>query len=234
MTELTDWVSSLEDLQETDLKIHRLNEQIADVPKNKEKAKSQLASYEQEVAEAKAQLTEKEKQIKNMQMDLDKFTADMQKVQTQSAMVKDNDAYRAMLNEIEHFKEQISDKEDEELEALEELDTCNSAMAKAKEHYDKQEALIQELYKDLDTRAKNCQQALDVEVKKRQDILPSIEEELLDLYERMLIKRPKVFVAINDNQCGHCHLKLTQQEVINAKKHVPMTQCGNCGTLIYR
>ena len=145
MTELTDWVSSLEDLQETDLKIHRLNEQIADVPKNKEKAKSQLASYEQEVAEAKAQLTEKEKQIKNMQMDLDKFTADMQKVQTQSAMVKDNDAYRAMLNEIEHFKEQISDKEDEELEALEELDTCNSAMAKAKEHYDKQEALIQEL-----------------------------------------------------------------------------------------
>jgi predicted nucleic acid-binding Zn-ribbon protein len=90
---------------------------------------------------------------------------------------------------------------------------------------------------DLDTRVDNCAKQIDVLKAKRLSQADKIEGELLNRYTRIKGSqggRKAALVQLNEDKCGFCHLKLTVQEINQAKTHVVMTSCSNCGSLIYR
>ena len=70
----------------------------------------------------------------------------------------------------------------------------------------------------------------------REEQAENVDSELLFKYDRIRKSHGggrAPLVEINGDQCGHCHLKLTTQEILSAKKQVAMTSCGNCGSLLY-
>jgi len=235
MTLESDWVDTLLELQELDNRLHQLKMQVQSVPEEKKKAEEELSSNFQEISSAQDQVNEAELKIKSSQLDVANETEHMQKLQKQSLLIKDNVAYRAMLSEVETCRNKISTIEDGELELMEDLEKAQAMLGKAKKAQEATQQRVKETCLDLDTRLTNCNKQTEMLQEKRQSFADKIDRTLLNKYTRIRNSgngRQNVLVGVHDGNCGYCHLKLTSQEIVDAKKR-NIVLCGNCGALIY-
>ncbi|MCH2207489.1 MAG: hypothetical protein MK132_16655 [Lentisphaerales bacterium] len=237
MEDLQNWLEDLLELQSTDSRLDRMKEQISSAPKQKKEAQDNLDAQQAAAVEAKDEVRKVELKIKELATDVEKLEAQRQKVLEQSTSVKDNNTYRAMVDEAESLKDKISDKEDEELLLMEELDgvkeVFKSKQALLKEAVNR----VEQMMGDLDTRVSNCEKQVGILEEKRKEQAEKIDPELLTKYTRLKSShggRKVALVELNGDKCGYCHLKLTAQEINLASKRVVMTTCANCGSLIYK
>ena len=236
MEELQYWVESLLNLQETDCRLDRMKEQISSAPEQKKEAQVNLEAQHKVALEAKEEVRKKELEISNANAGIDKIQQQINKNLEQTNSVKDNKTYRALLDEVESFKKQISVKEDAILILMEELEVIKDAFretqAKLKEAVDRVEQMIS----DLDVRVENCKKQIGIFEEKRVEQAKLVDEEILSKYTRIKSSnggRKMALVEVSAGKCGYCHLQLTTQEILSASKHVPLTTCGNCNSLLY-
>ncbi|MCM8525936.1 MAG: hypothetical protein NE327_05435 [Lentisphaeraceae bacterium] len=236
MEELQDWVESLLNLQETDCRLDRMREQISSAPEQKKEAQTNLEAQHKSALEAKEEVRKKELEISSANSEIDKIQQQINKNLEQTNTVKDNKTYRALLDEVESLKGKISDKEDGILVLMEELEEIKEAFketqAKLKEAVDRVEQMIS----DLDVRVENCKKQISVYEEKRVEQAKLVDPEILSKYTRIKSShggRKMALVEVNAGKCGYCHLQLTTQEILSASKHVPLTTCGNCNSLLY-
>ena len=236
MEELQDWVESLLNLQETDRKLERMKEQIESAPQQKKEAQSNLEIQHGKALEAKEEVRKKDLEISNVNSEIDKIQEEINKVLAQTNSVKDNNTYRALLDQAESYKKTISVKEDEILVIMEELDVVKGAFKETQTTLKEAVDRVEQMMSDLDVRVENCKKQVDILQVKRDEQAVHVDSEILSRYSRIKQShggRTLALVEVNGDKCGHCHLKLTTQEILSASKHVPMTSCGNCGSLLY-
>lgn len=236
MEELQDWVETLLNLQETDCRLDRMKEQIVTAPEQKKEAQLNLEAQHQTALEAKEEVRKKELEISSANAEIEKIQDQISKTLAQTNTIKDNKTYRKLLDEAESLKGRISDKEDDILVLMEELEEIKDAFketqAKLKEAVDRVEQMIS----DLDVRVENCKKQVDVYEAKRKEQAELVSPDILSRYTRIKSShggRKVALVEVNGDKCGYCHLKLTTQEILSASKHVALTSCGNCNSLLY-
>ena len=234
MSEMGNWLDAALELQELDSKIDRLNKQIDDIPSEIDKATNFLSRYKDNFKKHKNERLEFEKQVNVLKMDVDKWSAEIDKIQTQLLSTKDNDTYRKMMDEIAKLKEQISDKETEELEIFELIDAKQADEDEAREEFNIAQNKIKQTFDDLETRMEACKKQIAALTADRPNKVAACDVEYASIYERLRKKKSLALAEIHEEQCGACHLRLTEQEIINAQKRVILTTCSNCGALIYQ
>ena len=106
MEELQDWVEPLLNLQETDCRLDRMKEQINSAPQQKKDAQVNLEAQHLIASEAKEEVRKKELEISNANSEIDKIQEEVNKVLAQTNTVKDNNTYRALLDQAESYKKQ--------------------------------------------------------------------------------------------------------------------------------
>ena len=236
MEELQDWVESLLNLQETDCRLDRMKEQIESAPQQKKEAQENLEAQHESAMAAKEEVRKKELEINNANAEIDKIQEEINKVLAQTNTVKDNNTYRALLDQAEAYKQQISGKEDGILVLMEELDEVKGAFKETQGDLKEAVDRVEQMMTDLDVRVENCKKQVGILEEKRKEQAQLVDPEILSKYTR--IKQSKggrkvALVEVSNDKCGYCHLQLTVQEILSASKHVPMTTCGNCGSLLY-
>ena len=236
MEETQDWLESLLSLQETDSKLDRMKELIATAPEQKKEAQNNLDTQQSVAVAAKEEVRKKELDISNVNAEISSLESQKLKLLEQSNTVKDNNTYRSLLAEVDSINSQISDKEDVVLEHMEELDVVKSAFKETQAKLQEAVNRVEQMMSDLDVRVENCKKQVDVLEAQRAEKAQSVDSELLEKYMRIKNShggRKTPLVEVNGDKCGYCHLKLTAQEILSAKKLTPMTTCGNCGSLLY-
>jgi len=123
-----DWVQRVLELQEKDLRIAKLEDQVASVPQEKAKATSALAEAHVAVVAAKAAMMDKEKAIKSLEIEVDTIETRRRDFEAKSTMIKDNDDYRAALVQIDTCHRLVQDLEDQELTLMEELEAARETL----------------------------------------------------------------------------------------------------------
>ena len=237
MEDLQNWLEDLLELQSTDSRLDRMKEQITSAPKQKKEAQDNLDIQQAAAVEAKEEVRKVELKIKELASEVEKIEAQRLKVLEQSNSVKDNSTYRAILAEAESLKGKISDKEDDELILMEELDGVKAAFKEKQVLLKDAVNRVEQMMGDLDTRVANCKKQVGLLEEKRKEQAAKIDAELLNRYTRIKSShggRKAALVELNGDKCGYCHLKLTAQEINQASKRVAMTTCANCGSLIYK
>ncbi len=236
MDELHDWVESLVNLHETDCKIDRMKEQIESAPKLKKEAQSKIETQHASALQAKENLRKKELQISNANADIESTQQKINKLLLQANTVKNNDSYRALLVEIDKLKLVISEKEEVVLVLMEELEVEKKHFKEAQEVLKEAVKQVEQTIADLNLRVENCKKQIEVLTAKKIEQEKLVNADLLEKYQRIKHGhggKRVALVEINGDKCGSCHLKLTTQEILQAKKRAPFTTCGNCGSLIY-
>lgn len=227
-------LESLLILQDRDQKISNLRKDLAKVPRDKERADAKLNHNKQAVADAKLAYQHNEVAIKKLELDIATRKDTIVKLKTRQFETKKNDEYTTLAAEVIRYGEMVDALENQELELMEQaenlkdkLKLAEDALAVTQKEVDADIAL-------LDTKAVQYQSRLDEVIAERSTLAENVDSSVLALYERLLkSKGIDPVVPLNGPQCGGCHMKVTPTtfNLVQAEKEI--TQCENCGRLLY-
>ena len=120
---MKEWIKNLLALQTSDLRIKKNATALKGNPwRKKRNWRVSFQVEKQKSNKQKKKLREVEKEIKKIESKVDGFKGKINALQDKSVMIKKNDEYKALLNEIHGHKVSISGLEDKEIGLIDKLE----------------------------------------------------------------------------------------------------------------
>ena len=127
------WAEALLKLQRVDLKIRELEARLALLPKEMTELKNKRDAAVAEVNAAASAAKKIELERKGVESEIEKLNAENKRLQQQSAMVKKNTEYQAMLGTIALNEKKVGDLESRELELMDRFEEARKAYRKIRQ-----------------------------------------------------------------------------------------------------
>ncbi|MFO7821364.1 MAG: hypothetical protein R6V56_04845 [Lentisphaeria bacterium] len=235
---MQEWAENLLKLQENDLRMDKLQQQIDTVPKEKAEAQQLLQNELDALQSARNHVQELQKAIKNVEIDIDSNKEKQRDFEKKSTMIKDNNDYRAALQQIDTCKTKISNLEDQQLEYMQELEEAREKAAKENKAKEVAEKRVNDMLSDLDKRAQKCEEQISKLRERSEELAAQVPSQPLRKYKRLRTSRlnnnsnPEVFVEVKDTTCMSCHMNVPPQVKTNARKGM-LEQCPQCNAMLY-
>ncbi len=224
-------LADLLDLQAVDLEIDRLIDRRGSLPELE--AYRHAHAEEERLAKERATL---EDRIRDAARTLDRTSGELDLTE-QKAAAEENRLYAGGMSardadylrrEVEMLRRQVSDMEEQVLELMEErerldheLEAVVTELEGVSAEKGRLEALISEQWRAIDAE-------LGRKERRKAEIVPTIDPDLLELYEELRRRHEGVVVGtLTDGICGVCHLQLSAAEQVAAARERP-PRCVHC------
>lgn len=229
-------IPRLIELQEVDLRLAEVQARLDVLPRRVMDAKKRVETARQQHTEAKTALTNSLKDRKTFEMDVQSWKEKVKKYKDQTAQVKSNDAYKALLHEIEMAEAEIVKAEDRLLDRM-----------MAGEQYEVQvketEKNLKEVEKGAEVELAQLKSENDAALKQkalleaeRAQAAGAVDEDLLDNYQRIAKKHGgAALAAIKEERCGMCGVRVRPhvfQEMRRAGNE-EIYRCESCTRILY-
>jgi hypothetical protein len=221
------------------LELQRLDDDLASFEKEHEGLPERRVSVETRRSDAatrneqaKEQLTTAEVAMRTAEAGLQDSEALLVKLESQQNQVKTNDAYSALLREIEQAKNEISDRETAILEAMDGIETANAVLSEAASAHGTAVSELDRENKEIDAREVELRGLIDGHRERRTQVGPSVAEELLRIYERISKRRTPAVVVVTNELCGGCRVGIPAQDFIEILRGEKVVTCGNCTRIL--
>ena len=227
------WAKNLLNLQELDLEVRNLKLRLNIIPKEVESLQQKIAAIESKVKNAKAAKAAHELQLQQTESEIAELNDKIGKLQTQSAMVKKNTEYQAMLGSIAMLKKSVSDLESRQLELMDTLTADDQAIRAAAAAVKPETAPLREEIKEFAELVNDIKARGRALLAKRPELRSMVDASILPRYEQIFKTQTTTpLVPVEAGKCGNCHLRLTPQ-TLNSARAGAITFCDNCMHIIY-
>ncbi|MDD3179857.1 MAG: C4-type zinc ribbon domain-containing protein [Opitutaceae bacterium] len=221
-------------LQERDQHLLATESQLKAVPRDLAAVEQKIAAERAAIEAAKVEMKELEAKKKLLETDIQSAEEQVARYKTQQMEVRKNDEYQALTHQIETTMAGIVALEEEELKVMYAIDEAKQRFAAAEAvlknniaGHEERIRVLRERETVFQTEAKAAQAAVSA-------ARTEVPESLLKLYDR-LARKPglPVCVPINDYRCGGCHLKVSANVEMEARKANEVTTCDQCSRVVY-
>jgi hypothetical protein len=221
-------------LQDRAQKIRQVEAELKSLPQERKSLDAQVTAAAANLEALKNRARHIEVEKKKLEIDVGTRNDSIAKLRTQQYETRKNDEFSAMGREIERYQKEISGLEDQELELMEQADQLKAQIgveekntASAKESIGKQVA-------NLDAKTATLNNRLEELKKEREEIAGRVDEDLLDLFNRLFAsKGDAAVVALEHEICTGCHMKITTQTAVRVKGGREIVNCEQCGRILY-
>ena len=229
-------LKSLIELQAVDFRLIGIRERLARFPKRLAEVEARVTAAKQQVAAAKESLLTGQKERKTYEMDVEQWKERAKKYRNQSGEVKTNEAYKALLHEIENAEKEVAKAEDRLLERM-----------VSGEEYDRLVKAAEAAVKEVEAVAAKDRQAIQAEYNAAQKELSAAEavraaaiaavpEDLVDHYERIAKRHGGIALAeIRGEGCGQCgvHIRPHVIQQLQRDSNGEFFHCETCTRILY-
>jgi predicted nucleic acid-binding Zn-ribbon protein len=180
--------------------------------------------------------TAKQNEVERKKLALEAATTrdKIAKYKTQQQQTRKNEEYQALIHEITHAEEKISEIEDQELALMESGAELDRKVAAERASLKEREKEVQQRRLDLATKKTTLETQLVTALEQQKVAESTLDATILNRYRRILgSKKTKAIVPVENGVCGGCHMKLTPQTSHSVKASRELIACDNCGRLIY-
>lgn len=229
------WVKDILEVQTADMRTKRMNSRLKNIPVEKREIQTSLIAEQTKLASLKDKMKAYEKEIKAIEARISDVNAKVDDLNKKSAMIKKNEEYKLMLNEIAKQKFLVSSLETTQLKVYDQLETDKKLVSAAEKSLKNIQLEIESSIKELEELEKTLQTEINAALEKRKPMLEKLEKlnpEILPIYIKLIKRDGEPLSRIHNNTCGFCHLKLIPQTLNDAKKGLAVA-CDTCGHLIY-
>jgi hypothetical protein len=223
------------DLQGVDSQIDRLIDQRQNLPE----LSHYRASHEETVRIA-AERDATGERLRETELAIDKTSGELEITQ-QKAGAEEMRLYAGGLTardadylrrEVELLKGKIGSMEEEILELMEAREEIESDLARSDAHLESESAHKAELEGGIREAWRVIDAELAVKEHRKTEILPLVDEDLIDLYEELRQSRDgRAVGALSGGVCGACNLMLSSAEENEAKRQDP-PRCIHCRAIL--
>ncbi|HCH87344.1 MAG TPA: hypothetical protein DFL85_17785 [Lentisphaeria bacterium] len=228
------WAEALLKLQRVDLKIRELEARLALLPKEMTELKNKRDAAVAEVNAAASAAKKIELERKGVESEIEKLNVENKRLQQQSAMVKKNTEYQAMLGTIALNEKKVGDLESRELELMDRFEEARKAYRKIRQDNEAAVNAIRAEFDELVAFAGDLKKEIAQLKEERPADIRGVDGETLARYNRLLAGKDGIapLVRVENEICGSCHLRVTRQALTNMQKGA-VTSCENCMHFIY-
>ena len=231
---MLDTIEKLLVLQDRDRKIHRVQEELAHISPEREGLRSKASASQTQLDAAKNRVKQIESERKRLEIDVESKKTQIEKYANQQLQTRKNEEYRALAQEIEHCKAEITKIEDNEIELMEKAEAAQKEVLRAMADASDAKKQVETQVGQLNEREENLKKELAEFQKGRADLASAVEEVARSRYERLLkSKGDNVIVGITHGVCGGCHMKLPPQILVSCRSQKEIVGCSNCGRILY-
>jgi predicted nucleic acid-binding Zn-ribbon protein len=220
------------ELQQLDSEIASREEALVSLPGKRKQFEETRAAVAANLAQAHETLQSSELGQREAEATLQDQEALLKRLEGQQFQVKDNTAYTALLHEMDHAKQVISDCETRILEGMEAAEAAREALAAAEaEERETRERLDSE-ETATDAREEQLQRELAELGAQRGQVGPKLDVKILATYEKILTRRRPALALVSDEMCQGCRVGIPAQNYIEILKGERIITCGNCHRIL--
>jgi predicted nucleic acid-binding Zn-ribbon protein len=231
---MLDTIEKLLVLQDRDRKINRVQQELGHISPERENLRSKASSTQAQLDAAKNRVKQIESERKRLEIDVESKKTQIEKYANQQLQTRKNEEYRALAQEIEHCKAEITKIEDHEIELMEQAEAAQKEVLRAMADASEAKKLVESQVSQLDQREQNLKKELAELQQGRTELAAAVDETARNRYERLLkSKGDNVIVGISHGVCGGCHMKLPPQILVHCRSQKEIVACSNCGRILY-
>jgi len=225
-------LEQLLELARLDDELAAFGTEAAELPRRRERIAAEREGGETRLADAQQALKDAEVSQRQFEAALRDHEALLEKLEGQQFQVKSNDAYTALLHEMEHAKEAISGAETNILEGMEALESATEGLAEAESDSARIRSQFDEEERTLDARAVEVEAATQRARARREELGPQIDPDLLGPYERVAKNRRPAVIVLTGELCGGCRVGIPAQQFIEVRRGEKIVHCATCNRIL--
>jgi predicted nucleic acid-binding Zn-ribbon protein len=225
-------LQQLVELSRLDTQLAALEEDRAALPGRRSAAAAQRSAAEARVEAAREELTRAELAQRKSEVAAQDQEALLRKLQGQQFQVKSNDAYTALLSEMERAQAAISEAETHVLEAMEAIEAARvrqrdleSERRAVLAHVESEERSCDEREKQLSEQIARLREGRDLAAAR-------VEPRLLARYEKIATRRRPAVTMVVAETCQGCRVGIPPQMVIEIRRGEEPIACPTCARLL--
>jgi uncharacterized protein len=225
----------LRDLHQLHQRARALRDRLSSGPKTLAARQANLANRQAEVEVARKALQDAKMHVKKHEHTLKAVETKIDDLKVKLNLVKKNDEYKALQNQIAHDDINKAKAEEEILTALEEVETKTAEVAQLEADVKRFAAEAAALQQQLDQQSvdhKAQLQELESAIVNAETAIPVVHRET---YRRIVARYgADALAACEDGSCHGCFTSITPQmwnDLINGGS---LIFCLSCGRLLYR
>jgi predicted nucleic acid-binding Zn-ribbon protein len=226
----------LYELNKIDKELEELDSLRGDIPEQIELLNEKMQEHEQEIEDLKKEIEEIEAEESVLTEEIGTLAQKIDKDDNllRAGAVKTNQEYNALAKEIGDAYEKIDKNEkimEEEFkpkktELTEKLNALNSEFEEMKTNLKENEEKLKELNKQTEEEETELRQ-------QREDLLPKIDLEDLEHYERInKVKHGDAIAIVRKGSCLGCYNSIPPQRVIEIRMADKFYHCEACGRIL--
>ncbi|MDP2941640.1 MAG: C4-type zinc ribbon domain-containing protein [Candidatus Omnitrophota bacterium] len=232
--DLKSQINYLVGLQAVDSEIYGLRSEKEAKPQEIKAMELAFEAKKQSLAVLEKKLLDLQKQRKERELELATKEEAVKKLQGQLFSLKTNKEYQLMLQQIQDAKADGSLIEDKILELFDQADKAKAETEQEKERLKGEEKLFNEGKNKIEDRMKAIDDRLGVLDAQREQLVPSIDPQVLAQYERILQSRDGLaIVSAEDNSCHGCNMQVPPQVTNLIKMYDRLITCEVCNRILY-
>jgi len=225
---------NLKDLHELHQRAKALRARLSSGPKTLAVRHSTLANRNAQVEQERKTLQDAKVQLNKQEHTLQAIDNKTDDLTTKLNLVKKNDEYKALQNQIAHEAAAKSKIEEEILTSLEALEGRAEAVGKLEADAKRFGDEVAALQKQIDSEAVSQKAQLDeleTAIVQAENVIP---EEYRVQYRRIVARYgPDALAVCDEGSCLGCYTSLTAQMVNDLMNGTGQTFCLSCGRLLY-
>ncbi len=224
------------ELQKLDQVTAALRAELEGMPKRLREADAKLNGELAAVTSAKEALTQALAQRKKLELDVEQWKTRAKKYREQSGSVKTNEAYKALQHEIATADGEAGNAEDRVLEQMMMVEEAERRVKRLEAELKESERAIAAEKKQIEEQFAEKKKGWEAATAERRGVAKKIQEDLLELYERIAKKHPGTALAqVRDGQCKACGLRALPHTIQQLESDIDeeVLRCESCGRILY-
>ena len=218
-----------------DRRYGKLEEELKLLPDDIKRMEKKISTENESIDLAVSEWKQLESQNNSLEKEIIEIGEKISKNKVRQLSVKKNEEYQALDNEISSLTLLQSQKEDEQIEVLVNID---DAKATAEIAQDKIVSKVKDLerqkqgFEDRIAQVKTELQDLHKEIETART---QVEAEMLKTYDRVkkVVARAPYLAPLKDQKCSGCNLRVSNDVISTALVEQKLTQCDQCGRIVY-
>ncbi len=226
-------LSSLIELQKHDNAVDELQAKVTAFEPLIARKNAELDSLRTTLKTAKESLTANNLKKKKLEGEAEEQQKLVQKHNAELNSLKSNDAYKAMLSEIQNAKKAVIDIEDQVLVVMEAIEANDQKFKEAERKFKSDEATLKSDVQRLESEKAAAAATTAARKAERDAFAQTLPVASITQYETVRRRGGEAIVPMINNSCGGCHLSLTQNKINEVKKAKTAVYCEVCSRIIY-
>ena len=218
-----------------DRRYGKLDEELQLLPDDINRMDKKILTENESIELAVSEWKQLESNNNSLEKEIIEIGEKIAKSKVRQLSVKKNEEYQALESEISTLTLLQSQKEDEQIEVLVNID---DAKATAEIAQDKIALKVKDLERQkqgLEDRVAQVKiELLDLQ-KEIETARNQVDAEMLKTYERVkkVVARAPYLAPLKDQKCSGCNLRVSNDVISTALVEQKLTQCDQCGRIVY-